>query len=106
MTAPTSPASPRDESPDLVAETPVPLEPAFAWERGSQLIQTGGIPRFGNQPHVAQDRIGADGRNDPRITRVHTPVGLAGKDGSQIKPKTIDMIHGDPVSQAVEISCG
>src|SRR5580704_12677439 len=48
-----------NETPDVIAKTPVPLEPSHTGKSAAELI-CGGVPRLGDQTEPAQVRIGGD----------------------------------------------
>ena len=66
-----------NEAADVVAETAVPLMPERARKFGSQLIGPSGIPGLGDQPDMAQDRVGADRGQERIVGTGERAVGVA-----------------------------
>ena len=85
---------------DVIAVAAVPLGPPQARER-SHLVGPGGIPRFGDDLRVGEQRIFGDQLDDRRI-RQDLAVAVAAEHARQIKSETIDVVVVHPVPQTEE----
>ena len=54
-----------EKRPDIVAKPPVPFLPAVA-DKAADLIEAGGVPGFGDQLDIGEDRVGFDVPEDRR----------------------------------------
>src|SRR5262249_44698885 len=83
-----------EKRPEIVAEPPVPVLPAIADET-ADLIQPGGVPSFGDQLDIGEDRIGFDVPEDRR--RSHRAAGFVTRQyRGEVKTKAVDMHLIDP----------
>src|SRR5262249_52736435 len=76
-----------EEAPHIIAEASIPFFPTIANE-AADLVQTRGIPGFGNQLGSGKGRIRLDIPKNRRIGH-HGTVGVARENGCQIEPEAI-----------------
>ena len=97
---PPSPSVAAPIAANIIAITTVPLSPAIITKR-TNLIGSGGIPRFGNDFRISQQRVFADHFNQ-RWVRYQITRAIAAQDRSQIKSEAVDVIVVNPMTQAVK----
>ena len=90
-----------DKTPDVITKRPVPLRPVGAGEGTAELVAAE-VPGLGDEPDVAQRRVGPDSRDERRITKVDRPVGPPGEDRRQVEAESVHVHLVHPVPQAVE----
>ena len=84
---------------DLVAVLVVPLHPRRRHATDEVAVHRG-VPRLGDQLHVPQDRVLADG--DQQVGAHVDVVAGAGQRRHQVEAEAVDVHLGDPVAQRVE----
>src|SRR5262249_35098036 len=89
-----------DKGANIVAELAVPFLPAIA-VKTADLIKTCGIPGFGYQLDVGENRVGFDVPEDRR-GRHRTALLFPRQDRGEIKAKPVDMHLAYPIAEAVE----
>ncbi len=94
------PVIPFQETPDIVPEFSVPFLPAVP-DKAAHLVETGGIPGFGDQLGAGQYRVGLNVPEDRGVFQGMAGF-VAGEDGGEIEPEAVHVHLSDPVAEAVE----
>src|SRR6516164_2600125 len=89
-----------DETANVIAKPPVPLEPGYAGESAAELISAG-VPRLRDQPYLAQLWISRNFSEDRSMSPVERSILIAAEDGSEIETEAIDMHLPFPITQTV-----
>ena len=89
-----------NETADVIAKPPVPLEPSHAGKSAAELI-CAGVPRLSDQTEPAQLRIGGDLAEDRRVSPVERSVRIAAEHRRQIETESVDVHLVFPITQAV-----
>ena len=91
---------PPPEPAHVVAKMAVPFRPAAVGE-AAHLIGAGGIPGFGDQLRVAQDRILGDAFQQGRVGQ-DVAVTVAAEHRGEVEAEAVDVHLHHPVAQRVE----
>src|SRR5262249_48966279 len=97
--APHRPVLAAEEVADVVAESAIPLLPGVP-DEAPDLVETGRVPRLGNELRAGEGRVGLDVPEYRRV-RQRLTVRIAGEDRRQVEAEAVDMHFLDPVAETV-----
>ncbi|MPL70622.1 hypothetical protein SDC9_16381 [bioreactor metagenome] len=87
------------EAADIVPVFVVPFRPSASGKR-THLVGPAGVPGFGDDLRVPQERLFGDGLDDRRVFQ-QLPGGIPAQDRAEIEAEAIDVHLDHPVAQAV-----